>query len=116
MIRYVRHTIAALMAALLFYSPIISVSALTQDQQESKEEKKLREQQEKRAKQEEERKDKEAKARVKETKKYNTLSEFAEDLYATDIEFRNDVDKDYLDLQGSMRCKHIKLMSTEHQS
>jgi predicted Zn-dependent protease len=88
------------MAALLFYSPVISVSALTQDQQESKEEKKLREQQDKRTKQEEERKEKEMKARTKEVKKYNTLSEFAEDLYASDIEFRNDVDKEYFELQG----------------
>jgi len=99
-IKHVRNTIAALMAALLFYAPLISVSAMTQDQQESKEEKKLREQQDKRTKQEEERKDREAKSRAKEVKKYNTLSEFAEDLYATDIEFRGDVDKDYLDLQG----------------
>lgn len=98
--RYMRHAMAAFMAALLFCYPFISVSALTQDQQESKEDKKLREQQEKRNKQEEERKDKETKARAKETKKYNTLSEFAEDLYATDIDFRNDVDKEYLELQG----------------
>ncbi|HKP86385.1 MAG TPA: M48 family metalloprotease [Blastocatellia bacterium] len=98
--RLIRHTVAALLAALLFYSPLISVSATGQDQQESKEDKKLREQQEKRAKQEEERKDKEAKARAKEVKKYNTLHEFAEDLYASDVDFRDEVDKTYLDLQG----------------
>lgn len=100
MIRYTRHIIAVFIAALLFYSPLISALALTQDQQESKEEKKLREQQDKRAKQEEERKEKEAKSRAKETKKYNTLHEFAEDLYASDVDFRDDVDKTYLDLQG----------------
>jgi predicted Zn-dependent protease len=100
-IKSTRHTIAALMAAILFSSALFSTSVVAQDsQQESKEDKKLREQQEKRAKMEEERKDKETKTRSKEAKKYNTLREFAEDQYASDVDFREDVDKAYLDLQG----------------
>ena len=80
MIKHTRHIIAVIIAAFLFCAPLISEIAMTQDQQESKEEKTLREQQDKRAKQEEERKEKEAKSRARETKKYNTLHEFGEDL------------------------------------
>lgn len=80
---------------LSFASPL----ALAQ-QKESKEERQLREQQEKQRKQDEERKSREEKVRTKEQKKYNTLLEFAQDLYSRDPEFRNEVDKSYLTLQG----------------
>lgn len=66
---------------------------------ESKEEQKLRKAEESRLKKEEERKRKEAKARVTEMKKYKTLTEFAEDLYASDPDFRDHIDDAYLDLQ-----------------
>lgn len=68
---------------------------------ESPEEKKLREREESLRKKEEERKDREAKSRAKEAKKYQTLREFAEDQYASDVEFRDQVDDTYLDLQSA---------------
>ena len=99
----IHSTVALLLAALLIYSPFQTVIARQQDQkeqEESKEEKKLRERQDKRSKQEEDRKEKEVKSRAKESKKYNTLKEFAEDQYASDVEFRDEVDRAFLDLQS----------------
>lgn len=75
-------------------------TAQEKPQVESQEEKKLRERDESLKKKEEDRKNKEAKARANEAKKYQTLSEFAEDLYASDPEFRDQVDDAYLDLQS----------------
>jgi hypothetical protein len=80
--------------------PLFAGTRAPQSEQESKEEKKMREQQDKRAKKEEGRKDKEVKARSKEEKKYNTLFEFAQDHYASDIDFRDQVDRAYRDLQS----------------
>jgi predicted Zn-dependent protease len=92
-----------LVGLLLMPAPIST--ALAQEkgaaQSETPEEKKLRERQESLKKKEEERKEKEAKARTKETKKYNTLKDFAEELYASDPEFRDQVDDAYRDLQSS---------------
>jgi predicted Zn-dependent protease len=92
-------------------------------QTESPEEKKLRERDESLKKKEEERKSREAKARANEAKKYQTLSEFAEDLYASDPEFRDQVDDAYLDLQSqhaseaySINISHrTELLETENQ-
>jgi predicted Zn-dependent protease len=92
-------------------------------QVESPEEKKLREREESLKKKEEERKDKEAKARAKEAKKYQTLREFAEDQYASDPEFKDQVDETYLDLQSAhaldayrINTSHPKeLLATENE-
>jgi predicted Zn-dependent protease len=70
-------------------------------QAESPEEKKLREREESLKKKEEERKGKEAKVRASEAKKYQTLSEFAEDLFASDPEFKDQVEDAYLHLQDT---------------
>jgi len=66
---------------------------------ESEEEKKLRKAEESRRKKEEEQKRKDEKERTAEAKKYQTLTEFAEDLYASDTQFRDQVDDTYLGLQ-----------------
>ena len=99
----------ALLLTILFMLPTAQLIALgqetgtnpVQDQPpaESDEAKKLRKAQESKDKKEEERKRKEEKARASEARKYQTLTEFAEDLYASDIEFRDQVDDAYLDLQ-----------------
>lgn len=68
-------------------------------QAESSEAKKLREAEEKQKRQEDERKKKEEKARLTEAKKYQTLNDFATDLYASDPDFRDQVDDTYLELQ-----------------
>jgi predicted Zn-dependent protease len=83
----------------------------------------LREREESLKKKEEERKDKEAKARAKEAKKYQTLREFAEDQYASDPEFKDQVDETYLDLQSAhaldayrINTSHPKeLLATENE-
>lgn len=99
-----RALFAVLLAITITHLPLLRVAAQQQDaaagaQAESPEDKKLREQQDKAKKKDDERKDKEAKARTQEAKKYNTLKDFAEDLYARDPEFRDQVDMAYLDLQ-----------------
>jgi predicted Zn-dependent protease len=106
---------AVLLTLSLTHLPLLRVAAQApaEQQDESPEEKKLREQQEKAKKREEERKDKEAKAREKETKKYNTLKEFAEDLYARDLEFRDQVDDTYLDLQSQHALEAYRI-NTQH--
>ncbi len=68
--------------------------------QESKEEKKLREQEEKRKKQEQELQAKTEKNKANQAKQYNTLLDFAQDQYNSKPEFKEEVDKAYLDLQG----------------
>jgi Zn-dependent protease with chaperone function len=92
------------LALFLVFAQLAAVSpaAMAQNgqQQESSEEKKLREQEEKRKKQEQERQAREAKTRDKQEKKYNTLLEFAQDQYNSKPEFKDEVDKAYLDLQG----------------
>jgi predicted Zn-dependent protease len=75
-------------------------SAQEKPKTESSEEKKLREQDEKRRKQEDKRKDQESKMRASQAKKYQTLAEFAQDLYAGDAEFKEQVDLAYMDLQS----------------
>jgi len=124
--------IVSLFLTLLFVLPLPGVivsaqetNAATQEkpQGESPEEKKLREREESLKKKEDDRKDKEAKARVKEAKKYQTLREFAEDQYASDPDFRDQVDDAYLDLQSShaldayrINTSHPKeLLATENE-
>jgi predicted Zn-dependent protease len=68
--------------------------------QESPEAKKQRELEEKKSKQEKERQAKEEKEKQKGVKKYLTLLEFAQEEYQNKPKFKNEVDKDYLDLQG----------------
>ena len=113
-----------------FTIPSSQLAALAQEtsatqqntQAESPEEKKLREREESLKKKEEDRKNKEAKARANEAKKYQTLTEFAEDLYASDPEFRDQVDDQYLDLQSqhaseaySINISHrTELLATEN--
>lgn len=102
--------LVALLLTFFFIAPPAGFIAAAQDvsppatqqkpQVESPEEKKLREREESLRKKEEDRKNKEVKARASEAKKYQTLSEFAEDLYASDPEFRDEVDDGYLDLQS----------------
>ena len=70
-------------------------------QAESKEEKELKKREENLNKKEEDRKRKEEKARAKEEKNYRTLSEFAEDLYASDPDFREQVDEGYINLKST---------------
>lgn len=67
---------------------------------ESKEEKELRKREESLNKKEEERKRKEARERANEAKSYKTLTEFAEDLYASDGDFREHVDYWYIQVQS----------------
>ncbi|HXQ74056.1 MAG TPA: M48 family metalloprotease [Pyrinomonadaceae bacterium] len=103
----------ALLLAFVFVLPTPQLIALAQQpsassaqeksKEESSEEKKLREREEKLRKKEEKRKDKEAKLRVNEDKKYRTLNDFAQDLYAEDPEFRQGVDKGYSDLQAKQQ-------------
>jgi len=123
----------ALILALTFAAPGSQLIAIGQEspttaaaqqkpQTESAEEKKLREREESLRKKEEDRKSREAKARNAEAKKYQTLSEFAEDLYASDPEFRDQVDDAYLDLQSqhaseaySINISHrTELLATEN--
>jgi predicted Zn-dependent protease len=102
--------VVALLLMFLFITPTSHLIAVAQEptpnsaQQkpvvESAEEKKLRERDESLRKKEEDRKNKEAKARASEAKKYQTLTEYAEDLYASDTEFRDQVDDAYLHLQS----------------
>ena len=70
-----------------------------QSKPQSKEEEQIRKAEAKRIKKEEERKRNEEKARASEMKKYSSLTEFALDLYASNIGFKDYVDDAYLDLQ-----------------
>ena len=106
-----RPKLIALLLTLLFSLPAPHLMVNAQEaspkpeqdkpQAESKEEKELRKREETLKKKEDERKKKEAKARATEARKYETLSEFAEDLYASDPDFRNRVDEEYLNLQAT---------------
>src|ERR1044072_2033414 len=99
----------ALLLTFLFALPTPHLMALAQEasanaaqdqsKTESPEEKKIRKAEESRTKKEEDRKRQEAKARANEMKKYTTLTEFAQDLYASDTGFRDYVDSAYVDLQ-----------------
>lgn len=82
-----------------------ATSGQEKSKKESSEEKKLREREEKLKKKEEQRKNKEARLRANEDKKYRTLSDFAQDLYAEDPEFRERVDDAYLDLQRTHQAE-----------
>ena len=73
--------------------------AQEKSQKTSDEENKLLKKEESKDKKEEERKQKEEKLRAKGLKKYQTLTDFAMDLYASDLEFKDSVDDAYLDLQ-----------------
>src|SRR5437868_1114867 len=84
--------LSLLLCAITIASPLLAGTAAAQ---ETKEEKKQKERQEKLSKKEEERREKEGKLRAKESRTYNTLKEFAEDLYASDPEFRDNVDAEY---------------------
>src|SRR5262249_6424439 len=107
--------VAWMLSIVLLHStsvPLFAGTRAPQSEQESKEEKKLREQQDKRAKKEEDRKDKEVKVRSKEEKKYNTLLEFAQDHYASDSEFRDQVDRAYRDLESQHALQAYKINVT----
>ena len=112
-----RALFAALLAISLYNVPMLRAAAqdagAAAQQAESPEDKKLREQQDKAKKKEDERKDKDVKAREKEAKKYNTLKDFAEDLYARDPEFRDQVDGAYLDLQSQHALEAYQI-NTRH--
>src|SRR3989440_7419448 len=112
-----RALFAALLAISLYNVPMLRAAAqdagAAAQQAESPEDKKLREQQDKTKKKEDERKDKDVKAREKEAKKYNTLKDFAEDLYARDPEFRDQVDGAYLDLQSQHALEAYQI-NTRH--
>jgi predicted Zn-dependent protease len=109
--------LSACLLVVLLLAPSPAMVALAQDQtppqNESPEDKKLRERQESLKKKEDERKDREAKARSREAKKYNTLKDFAEDQYASDPEFRDAVDDAYLDLQSS-HAEEAYRINTSH--
>jgi predicted Zn-dependent protease len=125
--------IVALSLTFLFSLPVPRIAAFaqgtdpgaaqTKQQAESPEDKKLREREESLRKKEEDRKDREAKARTKEARKYQTLREFAEDQYASDSDFRGQVDDAYLDLQSAhaidayrINTSHPKeLLATENE-
>ncbi|HZI18835.1 MAG TPA: M48 family metalloprotease [Pyrinomonadaceae bacterium] len=101
-VRRIKRALSTLLAASLLLSILVgpAPTALAQQKQETPEEKKLREQEDKAKKKEEEKKGKEEKERAKETKKYNTLKDFSEDLYASNFEYRDQVDEQFLELQG----------------
>jgi predicted Zn-dependent protease len=108
----IRHAITLLLVAVLIEG--CGFTALVRAQDESKDEKKLRERQEKLQKKEEDRKKDEVKTRSKEAKRYNTLREFAEDQYASDTDFHDDVDKAYIDLQSqhALQAYNINITRT----
>jgi predicted Zn-dependent protease len=103
-----------LVGLLLMPAPMLTVLAQEKAaaQAETPEEKKLRERQESLKKKEDERKEKEAKVRTKEAKKYNTLREFAEDQYASDPEFRDQVDDTFYQVQESHTLEAYKINTT----
>jgi predicted Zn-dependent protease len=113
----------ALLLTLLFMLPTPQLIAASQDpaatqekaKTESPEEKKLRERDENLKKKEDERKGKEAKLRADQDKKYRTLSEFAEDLYAGDPEFKEQVDDAYIDLQSAQATEAYEINISHHQ-
>lgn len=102
--------VVALLLTLPFFLPIPQVIALGQEagattaqekpKTESEEAKKLRKNEENQKKKEDERKRQEAKIRTVEARKYQTLSEFASDLYASDHLYREQVDEGYINLQS----------------
>jgi predicted Zn-dependent protease len=91
-------------ACFVIFALLVAIPPLTmaqsEQQPETKEEKKLREQEERRKKQEQERIAREEKSRVKQERQYNTLLEFAQDQYRNKPEFKDEIDRAYLDLQG----------------
>ena len=101
--------VVAVLLTYLFMLPAPQFIAMAQEQTanttqekpktESPEEKKLREREESLKKKDDARKNQETKQRDKEAKKYQTLSDFAQDLYAGDLEFRAQIDDAYRDLQ-----------------
>lgn len=109
----------ALLLALVFILPTPQLIAVAQEpsarrdqeklKDESPEEKKLREREEDLKKKEEKRKDKEVKLRATEEKKYQTLNEFAEDLYAEDPEFKDLVDTVYIYLQTIQQSQAFRI-------
>ena len=117
--------VVALLLTVLFSLPNASVIAFGQEkaptakqekpQTESPEAKKLREAEEKRKKKEEERQKQEAKVRATERKNYQTLIDFAHDLYASDLDFRNQVDDTYLQLQSDHASEAYRINVVRRQ-
>jgi predicted Zn-dependent protease len=97
--------VVALLLTSLFMLPTPQLIAMGQEvrdpQPQSKEEEKLRKAEEKRNKKEEDRKRKDSQSRAKEMQKYSNLTDFALDLYASNGQFRDYVDAQYLDVQRS---------------
>ena len=117
--------VVALLLTTLFTLPTPQLIVMGQDpsQPQSKEEEKLRKTEEKRNKKDDERKRKEEKERASQMKKYTNLTDFALDLYASNSQFRDYVDENYLDLQrqhmfeayrlNSSRSKEVLVTETE---
>ena len=102
--------VVALLLTFLFTLPLPQVVAFSQEpaatpkqdktKTESPESKKLREAEEKKRKKDEQQRKKEAQIRAAEANKYRTLTEFSEDLYASNPVFRERIDEAYLELQS----------------
>ncbi|HEX6719232.1 MAG TPA: M48 family metalloprotease [Pyrinomonadaceae bacterium] len=121
--KYQSFPLIALLLTLLFMLPTPELIVLAQDpganaaqekpRDESPEDKKLRKSEESRNKKEDDRKRREEKARATEMKKYNTLTDFALDLYAGDTDFRDYIDDAYLDLQRQHASEAYRI-NTSH--
>lgn len=117
--------VVALVLTCLFALPTPQLFARAQDnsanaaqeksKDESSEEKKLREKQEKQRKKEEKRKEKESKLRAGQARKYRTLTEFAQDLYVEDVDFKEQVDSAYLDLQSAHSWEAYQLNTAQNK-
>src|SRR5687768_8107654 len=82
---------------------------------ESKEERELRKREENLNKKEEERKRKETRDRANEAKSYKTLTEFAEDLYASDSDFREHVDYWYIQVQSGHAAEAYRINTSRRK-
>lgn len=117
--------LVAVLLTLLFVLPISPLTVNAQEagtkpaedkpQTESKEEKELRKREESLNKKEEERKRREEKARVNEAKSYRTLTEFAEDLYASDSDFREHVDYWYIQVQSRHAAEAYRINTSRRK-
>lgn len=113
--------VVALLLMTLFTMPTLHLIVMGQTgtaaqdspKPQSEEEKKIRKAEDSRTKKEEERRRKEEKARASEMKKYSSLTDFALDLYASNIEFKDYVDDQYLDLQRQHASEAYRL-NTSH--
>ena len=82
---------------------------------ESEEGKKLRKAEEAQSKKDEDRKRKDEKQRASDARKYQTLNDFAEELYASDRDFREEVDEAYLDVQSRQAAEAYQINTSHRQ-